>query len=111
MKKINKVGAQGDVMFVRVDGLPDNACADDQRGEIIVAHSETGHHHVIERGAKMYTVPENPLIAYLEVQIEMAKLIHKRPHDTHQTLGLGRGVWKIYRQREYTPEGWRLVQD
>ncbi len=110
MKIIKQSGAQGDVLFIRVDELPDDVTADGQNETVIVAHSETGHHHVIERGAVRYTSP-NPLIAYLEVQWEFAELLHKRSSDTHKPFGLANGVWKVVRQREYTPSGLRMVQD
>ena len=110
---INKCAAQGDVMFVRVDAIGDDAKqADMKPGEqIIVAHSETGHNHVVEGSATYHTIDNNPLIAYIEVQSEFADIVHQRTFDTHQTLTLPKGFWQVRRQREHTPEGWRMVED
>lgn len=115
MIKINPSGGpafQGDVMFRRVAKLPTNVTAATGTRHI-VAHSETGHHHVALGGA-YYTTPD-PFIAYL-VTSAPVHVEHHRSTDTHETielLGDGGGdvVWEIRRQREYTPEGWRRVED
>lgn len=100
---------QGDVMFVRVDALPKDAKATKDN---IVAHSETGHHHVAER-AKVFTVPDGETL-YMSAIGKSIDVVHKRPTDTHETirlLGEPGAIWKIRRQREYVPEGWRRVED
>lgn len=57
----------------------------------------------------MYST-DNPLIAWLEVNRPTA-LEHLRPHDTHEPIMFGPGIYEVRRQREYTPEGFRQVQD
>lgn len=112
--KISPSGApafQGDVMFRRVAKLPTGVTR--QKGkEHIVAHSETGHHHVAIGGA-YYTTPD-PFVAYLVTKATV-RVEHRRSTDTHETLELladgGEVVWEIRRQREHTPEGWRRVED
>ena len=103
--------AQGDVMFRRVKALPPNATAK-PGSEHVVAHSETGHHHVA-LGGRYYTTPD-PFIAYL-VTTAPVVVEHRRSTDTHESIELladgGEVVWEIRRQREYTPEGWRRVED
>jgi len=56
MKQITKCGFQGDVAFRRIDKLPGGAkAAKEDGGRLIVGHSETGHHHIVDAaGAKMY---------------------------------------------------------
>jgi hypothetical protein len=58
---------------------------------------------------------EDPLISYLSVGDNVsgggADVIHMRPWDTHETLRLPSGTWKILRQREMSPQGWRRVED
>jgi hypothetical protein len=102
---------QGDVMFRRVAELPRDATRKDAP-EHIVAHSETGHHHVA-LGGTYYTTPD-PFVACL-VATAPVKVEHRRSTDTHETIELladgGEVVWEIRRQREYTPEGWRRVED
>ena len=90
-----------------------------RNGPIIVAHSETGHHHVIEAPHVKHYETDNPLIGYL-VDIPGSKapvdLIHQRSFDTHETIRLdnpegGVAIWQVIRGREHTPEGWRRTQD
>lgn len=117
MKTFNKCAAQGDLMIRRIDSIPSSATTVvAENGNFVVAHSETGHHHVIaERpGVKYYTTGD-PMISYLEV-IEATDatetlLEHLRSYDTHETIKIEPGNYEIRRQREYTPEGWRRVED
>lgn len=116
MREVRKSAAQGDVRFDRVDELPKGAVEVRREGAVIVAHSETGHHHSIhETGVVMFTVPDDPFTCYLRMDIPHADVVHHRPWDTHETLRLlgdGPGsVWRVRRQREWRPEGWAMVQD
>lgn len=117
MRMIEKAGFQGDVMFRRVASIPDDATAVVERGPIVVAHSETGHHHSIDsrEGVQFYRSAD-PLTCYLSIEGAedgggCADVVHHRPTDTHETLRLPAGAWMVRRQREYTPEGWRRVED
>lgn len=113
MKIVTKMAAQGDVMFRRVGVLPEKGLSEspEVEGRLVVAHSETGHHHYLEvvPGMRHY-VSTDPTVAYLTLEGE-ADVIHGRPHDTHETLRITPGVWEVRRQREYTPAGWRRVED
>jgi hypothetical protein len=119
MKEIAKVAFQGDCAFVRVKALPRDAKPEQTKGSIVVAHSETGHHHSIDKtdGVTFFTVPGDPLVCYLQLDgIEYADVVHHRPDHTHETVRLLGAIKKtttfqVRRQREYTPEGWRQVQD
>lgn len=100
---------QGDIMLTRVDSLPKEAKLQDNN---VVAHSETGHHHVAER-AKVFAVPNGEEL-YLQALGKSVDIVHKRDYDTHETVRLlskPGEVFKVRRQREYTPEGWRRVED
>ena len=81
----------------------------------IVAHSETGHHHVIgEEETEYYTNPDDGdgMSAYLVVKgIVGGILKHLREFDTHEPLLIPPGIYKLTRQREYVPAGWRRVED
>lgn len=114
MKAVEKQGAQGDVLFRRIDKLPEGLVAQ-KRGPVglVVAHSETGHHHVIpQETVHHYAQPSSgdALVTYLNVDT-FADVVHLRPFDTHETIRLGAGAWEVRRQREHTPEGWRRVED
>ncbi len=109
--------AQGDLMIRRIDKLPSGLVkATSENGFHLVAHSETGHNHVIadRPNVALYTTGD-PMISYLEV-IEATDatetlLEHLRSFDTHETIKIPAGIFEIRRQREYTPEGWRRVED
>jgi len=109
--------AQGDVMIRRIDKLPAGVKPmASENGVFIVAHSETGHHHVIaERPNVKMFASDDPLVSYLQV-IEATEqtetlLEHLRSFDTHQTLSIPAGLFELRRQREYSPEGWRRAAD
>lgn len=103
--------AQGDVLFRRIDRVPQDARRIERRGPIVVAHSETGHHHAIDDTGVMLYEPADPLVCYLHITGEWADVVHQRPFDAHATIRLRCGVWEARRQREHTPEGWRRVED
>lgn len=114
MKTFDTACAQGDVHFTRISALPAGAIAVPvAKGRIVVTHSETGHDHVmvLDRAdaVTMYQ-GDDPLVAWLEVNRPTA-LEHLRPHDTHEPIMFGPGVYEVRRQREYTPEGFRRVED
>jgi len=113
MKTVNKMCFQGDVCFRRIDALPADAVEQKADGRIVVAHSETGHHHAIDAGeAKLFErAQRNPMICFLSIGGDYADVVHHRSHDTHETVRLLRGCWEVRRQREHTPEGWRRVED
>lgn len=109
--------AQGDLLLRRIDRLPDGVKPmATEKGAFVVAHSETGHNHVIDKrpGVTVYT-GEDPMVSYLEVieatEKTEALLRHLRGHDTHETVIIPPGTYELRRQREYTPEGWRRVED
>lgn len=113
--KVTEMAAQGDVVFRRVEKVPAGFEAQPEAKRVVVAHSETGHHHSIDVAGVRHFVGANPLICYLQLaEVSSADVVHHRPTDTHETLRLMGGVgsvWEIRRQVEYTPSGWARVQD
>lgn len=115
MKTFINQAAQGDLLFVRVEALPNNLTTvpAESNGTLIIGHSETGHHHVIEADkVTMYRLPDEIYECSLVVH-EPANLLHLRSFDTHETILVPPGTYRVRRQREraYTPEGWRQAQD
>lgn len=116
-KIVKKAAWQGDLMVRKVESLPEGVeRVEAKGGQHIVAHSETGHNHVVDApGLSYYTVPNNPMVAYLvQESVTSFEFTHQRSFDTHNTLemlGDFGDVWEIRRQREYTPEGLRRVED
>lgn len=110
MKTIKKCGAQGDVLFIRIDAIPSSAVRA-ERFDGVVAHSETGHHHKIAgAGYEYFTEPSDPFTAHLRIASD-CEVVHLRPFDTHETVLLPAGTWTVRRQREWTPQGHRRVED
>ena len=103
---------QGDLCIRRVTAMPHGLLpATVEDGRYVVAHSETGHHHVIDsRAAQMLIDSTNELIAYLAV-VEPTVLEHLRSFDTHESYLLEPGHYEVRRQREHVPEGWRRATD
>lgn len=104
---------QGDCLLIATDGIPENVTpAPADAGQVVLAHSETGHHHAIaERIGVVAYRSDNPLVGWLRVSGEAADLVHHRAYDTHQTVTIPPGTYRVIRQREHTPEGWRRVED
>ena len=111
MKTFLNQAAQGDLLITRVDELPNDVTpAKSENGEYIVAHSETGHHHVVSAAdCQVYETPD-PFVAYLVVD-NTVEFRHKREHHTHESIQAKSGVFRLDRQREYTPEGFRRAAD
>ena len=86
MKNVtNRPSFQGDLMIRRIDAMPKGVTKStpDKNGRHIVAHSETGHHHVIEsRAADLFIDATNAFIAYLNVA-SPTEIEHLRSFDTH----------------------------
>jgi hypothetical protein len=113
MKTFKNTCAQGDIYIRKIDALPKGVVAvPRENGNLIVTHSETGHHHVMEAPeVTMHRLPDSIMDCFLVVGSGGAVLEHLRPHDTHETIRFEPGVYHVRRQREYTPEGWRRVED
>lgn len=108
-----KLCAQGDTIYEYVDSIPADATPVVHKdGPLIAAHSETGHHHQFNNGAnvQMFTTPD-PFVCYLRMETpEM--LEHLREFDTHEAIMFAdAGCVRMRRQREHTPEGYRMVAD
>ena len=115
MHTFKRTAAQGDVLFVRLSddyAIPSKAerVASDG-GNIVVAHSETGHNHVFaDDGVALYRLPDSIMECLLVVD-KPSVLKHLRTFDTHEPILFDKGVYRVRRQREYTPEGFRRVED
>lgn len=106
--------AQGDLLIIPVKTIPKAVkAAIVENGHYIVAHSETGHHHVIEKArAEVYEAADDSFIAYIRTLGDGAEIVHKRSFDTHETICLEPNqTYEVRRQREYIPEGFRKAAD
>lgn len=103
---------QGDIAVRKVSELPEGAKLLTGPEANVVAHSETGHHHVAEC-AEVFSVP-NGMELYMRAIGKQVTLKHLRDYDTHEPIMFDAeigDIFKIRRQREGTPEGWRRVED
>lgn len=100
--------AQGDLNFFAVDEIPSDV-TETVAEQHVLAHSETGHHHVVDR-ATVRVYNRDEFESFLEVPQE-AEVIHLRGFDTHDKINLPAGKYRVTRQREYTPEGYRRAAD
>jgi len=117
MKTFTKMAAQGDFIILRIPSIPANVerLAPDASGRIVVAHSETGHDHVMVadrvEAYKPAGVKEVDLYEmFLSVKAP-TEINHLRSFDTHETLLVPEGDYMVRRQREYVAEGFRRAQD
>lgn len=103
--------AQGDLNIFAVDRIPDGLSLAPKNldGQYVLAHSETGHHHVIN-GNTVRVYDHDEFVSYLDVQ-ETSNVVHLRNFDTHAPVTLEPGKYRIARQREYTAEGFRRAAD
>ncbi len=113
MKAFNKICAQGEAMFIKGDfQIPEGAQKiAAENGKCIIAHSESGHNHIMDGScATLYKLPDSILECLLVVDKETT-LEHLRPHDTHESILFQPGTYKVRYGREYTPQGWRRSED
>jgi hypothetical protein len=97
---------QGDVLLIPANEIPADATKQkSEKGRLILARGEaTGHHHsVAARNAVLFLVGVE---LYLRV-IKNAML----EHQEHGAIQIPAGDYRSIRQREYTPENIRTVQD
>lgn len=94
----------GDVMIAAVDKVPQGA---KKRPRCVLAEGEiTGHSHSIaEAGAANLFALGNEI--YLSVLAEHATVVHQE----HAPIRLPRGVYRVWRQREYSPAEIRTIRD
>ena len=98
---------QGEVLILKTEGaMPDWPALAMENGNLIIGHSETGHHHVIERpeAVKIVKKPDSGAMTILRMIVtEPTRVIHLRGHDTHAPVDLPPGDYEIRGQVEYDP--------
>ena len=93
---------QGDLLIVRVKNIPEDAKKRESR--ILAEGEATGHMHELDSGE----VYEKQGVLYFKVA-EGGSAILKHPE--HGLIQFDEGTYKVVRQREYQPKGWRRVSD
>jgi hypothetical protein len=93
--KFLTTAAQGELCFTRIAALPKDIVTEPlalENGRFILGHSETGHHHVLERTANAEVVrvknpPAGMNILYMILSAPNS-VQHLRDHDTHEAIAL-----------------------
>ena len=117
MKTFKNMAAQGDFIILRITSLPENIepFTEIDDGKYVIAHSETGHNHVMVMDRVKAYKPsgvESKDIFELYLSVEDPTTIeHLRSFDTHEALQVPAGNYVVKRQREYVPEGFRKAAD
>ena len=94
---------QGDLLFILQEARPEGTLAE-RPGSVIVEGEATGHAHRLVGGTILQDVLEGTL--YLDLPTT-GRVVH----EEHDALTLGPGIWRVVRQREYTPGQIRTVRD
>lgn len=77
-----------------------------QGRHLIVGHSETGHHHVLDAAHADVLVKDRPpegMRILKAIVHQTTSLVHLREHDTHDPIVLEPGEWELRIGREYDP--------
>ncbi|WP_375413062.1 hypothetical protein [uncultured Bradyrhizobium sp.] len=112
MQTFKTAAAQGEITIRRVGDVPAKRALPSgysnmkpEHGKFIIGHSETGHHHVLERttGVDIAVMDKAPAgMKILRAILETPNsLIHLREHDTHQTIQLLPGEYEFRIAREF----------
>lgn len=103
---------QGDVLIEKIKNLPKEAVEVNHKGLIILAEGEvTGHAH------KIKVQPHaNRISKYFDCGDGVSALVVDGgpvvvEHEEHAPIQLDDGVYKILRQKEYSPQAIRSVAD
>lgn len=90
-----------------------------EKGQLILGHSESGHHHVLEPVNKKSTILKAALAlidaandTFVELKLnEPCQIVHLRQFDTHGGFILPPGEYIRGIREEQSVEGWVRVAD
>ncbi len=98
---MNEQYRHGDVLIQRLEKLPQDLS---KLPHLVLAHGEvTGHCHRLEGKGELFLGPDG---LYLRVE-EPGSVVH----EEHSPIPLAPGCYRVWRQREYSPEAIRVVRD
>ena len=115
MKIIKTIGQQGEVRIDLMDGLPEGVALTkhterNHAGLPIISHSESGHHHVLDRDdvevfEQKEDVPAGMRILYAILENPETALVQDAatPHEPMSLKGDGKRVVRFTISREYDP--------
>lgn len=112
MQTFKAVAAQGEITIRRIGTLSKKQVMPGgftemkpEHGKFIIGHSETGHHHVLDRTdgvdiAVMDAPPAGMRILHAILK-NPTSLVHLRDHDTHDPIRLEPGEYEFRIAREF----------
>lgn len=93
---------QGDLLIIKVTEIPQKAIKQSTR--VLAEGEATGHRHQLTMGE----VYEKNQDLYFEIKEDHRAIL---THPEHKAIVFTPGKYRVIRQREYEPEGWRYVAD
>lgn len=118
-----KIIRQGDVAFVPTNKIQGEVQKINKYGHVLVEGESTFHNHILEKG-NFYKLPQESdtgVIGTIEIENEPVDLIHfniqtkelTKEHEKIQFIPqeLPSKIWKVLRQFEYWPEGYKKIAD
>ena len=93
---------QGDLLIIRIASMPQDVVR--QTSRILAEGEATGHMHELDKGE----VYEKDGTLYFKVEEDSTTTLN---HPEHKAVTFDPGTYKVIRQREYEPQGWRYVAD
>lgn len=99
---------QGDIFIQSVPKLPNGIEDRTVPGTVLVHGEVTGHSHRIEDAATALLYAGRQFGEFfLDVTAKAARIVH----EEHGPIELEKGIYRVWRQREYSPERIRHVYD
>ena len=94
----------GDVLIAAVNEVPGGA---KKLPSTVLAHGEiTGHSHRIEEPGTVEMFQAGGMM-YMKVVADWAAIVH----EEHKRMTIPRGTYRVWQQREYTPQAIVRVSD
>lgn len=111
------IARQGDVLVMAVAAADGKVMPRDDQGRIVLAYGEvTGHAHAIYDDGAELLAPRSKTKAAIDhvdgdvIYLRCRKTVALR-HEEHAPINIPAGLYRVVRQREYTPEEIRRVAD
>lgn len=99
------IQAQGEVYARRIDALPEGLTpVAPEEGVVIVAHSEQGHHHVLDAAhAEVLERPATDGLRILYAVVREPTALRQTAASPHEEMRLEPGIYELRLAREYDP--------
>ena len=93
---------QGDILIIKVNNIPLDAI--NRKSRVLAEGEIVGHKHELDLGE----IYQKAGVLYFRVPEGKVATLN---HQEHGAMKFETGEYKVVRQREYRPNGWRYVAD